>query len=270
MLNSEHANTLYNYGVLLDSHLLKKADAEAMYRRAITVSPKHPFALYNIAVLLEEDLSKLRPEAGTKYEDLKTEVCNFYMRATDASPGDPTTVADFGRFLLTYTDEQKKGENCLHSAIKLDSKCIVALFQLGLLYYDQKKKNDIGSAEDYFRRAIFSHPNHVGSMQHLVKVLKDARRPPPRTNGGKKEKFGVMDLETVEEVLDLLEKLVSIDKSPADVLLEYSNIAAEQGSAKQKLRAMTFMQKNSAALSGLVPGLDFLDKIQEKLKVAAK
>ena len=54
------------------------------------------------------------------------------------------------------------------------------------------------------------------------------------------------------------------------MLLEYSNIAAEQGSAKQKLRAMTFMQKNSAALSGLVPGLDFLDKIQEKLKVAAK
>lgn len=56
-----HVNALYNYGVMLDTHCKRKTEAEALYRRAIAGEPKHPFALYNLAVLLEERLTVLSP-----------------------------------------------------------------------------------------------------------------------------------------------------------------------------------------------------------------
>jgi tetratricopeptide (TPR) repeat protein len=52
----KHVNTLYNYGVMLDMHCKRKDEAESLYRRAIDEEPSHPFALYNLAVLLEERL----------------------------------------------------------------------------------------------------------------------------------------------------------------------------------------------------------------------
>ena len=54
-------NTLYNYGVMLDTHCKRKSEAESLYRRAIEGEPNHSFALYNLAVLLEEKLSLLSP-----------------------------------------------------------------------------------------------------------------------------------------------------------------------------------------------------------------
>jgi tetratricopeptide (TPR) repeat protein len=54
----KHVNTLYNYGVMLDMHCKRKDDAESLYRRAIDEEPSHPFALYNLAVLLEERLAQ--------------------------------------------------------------------------------------------------------------------------------------------------------------------------------------------------------------------
>lgn len=51
---SSHANTLYNYAVLLDTHMKRKTDAEIYYRRTLEIEPKHAYALYNLAVLLEE------------------------------------------------------------------------------------------------------------------------------------------------------------------------------------------------------------------------
>ena len=50
-------NTLYNFGVMLDTHCSRKEEAEALYRRALSKEPTHPFALYNLAVLLEERLA---------------------------------------------------------------------------------------------------------------------------------------------------------------------------------------------------------------------
>ncbi len=50
-----HANTLYNYAVLLDTHLKRKDEAEDFYRKTLDIEPKHAYALYNLAVLLEEN-----------------------------------------------------------------------------------------------------------------------------------------------------------------------------------------------------------------------
>ena len=50
----QHANTLYNYAVMLDTHCDRKEEAEGLYRQALSFEPNHPYALYNLAVLLED------------------------------------------------------------------------------------------------------------------------------------------------------------------------------------------------------------------------
>jgi hypothetical protein len=104
-----HANSLYNYGVLLDSHCQRKSEAEALYCRCLEVEPKHSFALYNLAVLREEVLSS-SITSQTEGEDSMTattatpnpkytpqEVRSLYERAVAADPKDATTMADCGR-----------------------------------------------------------------------------------------------------------------------------------------------------------------------------
>jgi tetratricopeptide (TPR) repeat protein len=49
-----HANTLYNYAVMLDSHCNRRDEAEELYHKALSIEPHHPYALYNLAVLLED------------------------------------------------------------------------------------------------------------------------------------------------------------------------------------------------------------------------
>ena len=117
-----HANSLYNFAVMLDTHLKRKEEAEALYRRALEVEPRHAFALYNLAVLLEERYSsELIAQAQTsaeiattmgpniaasmedpdfKVKDLKKreDIMSLYQRAVEADPRDTTTLADFGRY----------------------------------------------------------------------------------------------------------------------------------------------------------------------------
>jgi len=84
-----HANTLYNYGVMLDTHCNRKEEAEHLYRRCLSVDPNHAYALYNLAVLLEETGKDL------------VEVLSLYTRAVQADPQDATTLADYGRCALS-------------------------------------------------------------------------------------------------------------------------------------------------------------------------
>ena len=116
-----HANSLYNYAVMLDTHLKRKEEAEGLYRRALAVEPRHAYALYNLAVLLEERYStQLITQAQTSAEIAATmgpniaaamedqelratdqqrreEMLALYQRAVEADPRDPTTLADYGR-----------------------------------------------------------------------------------------------------------------------------------------------------------------------------
>jgi tetratricopeptide (TPR) repeat protein len=104
-----HANSLYNYGVLLDSHCLRKPEAEELYCRCLEVEPRHSFALYNLAVLREEvmstslasnlntDESKATEEVSPKYS--APEIRSLYEKAVAADPKDATTMADCGRFV---------------------------------------------------------------------------------------------------------------------------------------------------------------------------
>ena len=120
-MHSKHANTLYNYAVMLDTHVKRKEEAEQLYRRALEVEPRHAFALYNLAVLLEERYSNAiiaqastsaeiaatmgpniaaaleDPDAKAKDVRAREEILGFYQRAVEADPRDATTMADYGR-----------------------------------------------------------------------------------------------------------------------------------------------------------------------------
>ena len=113
-LHPRHANTLYNYAVLLDTHLKRKPEAEQYYRQTIELEPKHAYALYNLAVLLEEKYfshkdslssresgEEKKIEGADEDNDVKrkgvTEVALFYRRAAEADARDSSTIADYGR-----------------------------------------------------------------------------------------------------------------------------------------------------------------------------
>ena len=63
-----HANTLYNYGVLMDS-LKKHDDAEELFTKASESNSSHAYALYNLAVIKEDvrkDLDRAEKVIGLK------------------------------------------------------------------------------------------------------------------------------------------------------------------------------------------------------------
>lgn len=109
---------------MLDTHLKRKEEAEALYRRALEVEPRHAFALYNLAVLLEERYSgnlitqaaasaevaaTMGPNIAAAMEDpdfkikdlvLRQEILQLYQKAVEADPRDTTTLADYGRYSI--------------------------------------------------------------------------------------------------------------------------------------------------------------------------
>ena len=106
-MNPKHANTLYNYAVMLDTHLKRKEEAESTYRTCLQSEPKHAFALYNLAVLLEERLfgSASSYQSSQKgQQQKKDEILGLYRKAVEADPRDASTMADYGRFLLVRYD----------------------------------------------------------------------------------------------------------------------------------------------------------------------
>jgi tetratricopeptide (TPR) repeat protein len=129
-VSATHANTLYNYAVLLDSHLKRKDEAEVLYRKCLETQPRHAFALYNLAVLREEIVNNLCHKsslakhaisvlkakddsseetakeiesqthsviAEEKEQEMLTDVSKLYERAVEADSNDFTALADCGR-----------------------------------------------------------------------------------------------------------------------------------------------------------------------------
>eukprot|EP00953_Heterococcus_sp_UTEX-ZZ885_P015509 8729-Heterococcus_DN1.PRE.1 len=139
--------------VLLDSGLGDAARAEAMYRRCLAAAPKHSYALYNLAVLVEEQAT----EVIIKYWVTRAlgHQCNssgsanhcamaiiavafaavylmagnydeareLFKRAIAASPGDALALADYGRFLANVDRRYDEAQQCLETALKHDPCC---------------------------------------------------------------------------------------------------------------------------------------------------
>ncbi len=65
----------------------------------------------------------------------KQELFSLYKRAAEADPKDPTTLADYGRYVYIRMNNHDQAEPLLMAALKLDATCEVALYHLGILVH---------------------------------------------------------------------------------------------------------------------------------------
>jgi protein O-mannosyl-transferase len=186
-VSPNHANTLYNYAVLLDTHLHRKNDAERYYRRAIEIEIRHAYALYNLAVLLEEkyatdgifkieinDTTDTNTNTNTNPTDImkfKQEVAIFYQRAVEADPRDATTLADYARYLFVRMENIEMAEPLFLAALKLENTCEVACYHLAALYMKMKKNFD--KAEQLLKELLSRNPQHMNATLTLARLLSD-------------------------------------------------------------------------------------------------
>ena len=127
------------------------------------VNPNHAFALYNLAVLIEE----LRGHT----ENGRLEADEMFRTAVGASKNDAVTIADYGRFKLVCCKEVEEAEKLLRRAKNLDGSCVVALFNLGMLLYNCKE--DRKAAEECFRAAVKEDPDHGETWRYLGRIMAD-------------------------------------------------------------------------------------------------
>jgi hypothetical protein len=133
-VHPKHVNTLYNYAVLLDTHnpplpgaenaviakrqssgigsasnsggASRRAEAAALYMRAIVENPTHSYALYNLAVLKEDEARStgvLIPHdynsTGSRgVSSVIADISALYERAANSDLNDADLAADHGRW----------------------------------------------------------------------------------------------------------------------------------------------------------------------------
>ena len=220
----KHTNTLYNYAVLLDTHLKRRAEAEQFYRRALELEGKHAFALYNLAVLLEE-LATQQPQQS---EEQKREIAALYKKAVEADPRDPATLADYGRFLYTQLGEVAGAEQALQAALKLDAHCESALYHLALVAH--KERRNASQAAALLQRLLAAQPQHVNGLLALARVHADTVRS-AELAGGERDKV-------LEQCVQLYEQVAPLHREPAQVLAEYLRVLEAFGTARRKVAAL--------------------------------
>jgi len=135
--------------------------AEPLYRKCIEVNPVHSFALYNLAILVEE-------VRGSQHGGRK-EADSLFLRAMNANPNDSVTVADYGRFKLVCEKNLKEAESLLRKAISLDDTCVVANYNLGQLLTMTGSDKTV-EAETCFRTVLSVDPHHVEALRYLGKL----------------------------------------------------------------------------------------------------
>ena len=169
--NNQHSNTLYNYAVMLDSHCYRKTEAELLYRKTIELEPRHSYALYNLAVLLEDrqhnnrnkdnnDINNIpntstpttntnnnkdnkpettvnesspSPSNDTTTSSLLQEISLFYQRAAENDPDDAVILADYGRFQLIKMNNETIAEIALTRTLVLNKNSEVGLLNMSIL-----------------------------------------------------------------------------------------------------------------------------------------
>jgi len=177
--------------VLLDGPLKRHDDAEAMYRRVLSNDPNHAYALYNLAILLEEGLPQAAQSSLSNKQPSKaastapnnkvaasaneSEVLSLLERACAAAPDDALSCADLGRFLLVRKRNHSAAEASLNKALELDPYSSVALFHLGLLKADAKtqgpdRMHDLGAATLLWQRLVATDPAHVAGLRRLARL----------------------------------------------------------------------------------------------------
>lgn len=146
-VSATHANTLYNYAVLLDSHLKRKTEAEVLYRKCLETQPRHAFALYNLAVLREEMVNNIiHKSAVSKHALLVLEANEKETKEGGASSSpDPNqleaNIEKEGHVANVISDEKEQElllevSKLYERAVEADSTDYTALADCGRYSYD--------------------------------------------------------------------------------------------------------------------------------------
>ena len=145
-----HVNTLYNLAVMFDTHCDRKTEAEALYRRALSEEPAHTFAMYNLAVLLEERL-EIEPfmMSSSNISTRSTTISN--MSHADVGILDPSSLMEDPKGIDVTELSAFKDVKRLHSVQEKDKdsliKEITALHEQAMLL----NPSDVSTIADYGR-----------------------------------------------------------------------------------------------------------------------
>eukprot|EP01038_Epipyxis_sp_PR26KG_P004166 gene4166-5930_t len=246
-VNPKHANTLYNYAVMLDTHVKRKDEAEDLYRRTLEIEPRHAYALYNLAVLLEEKLfstiiGDTKVAKNTPIDsNLKLEVASLYKKAVEADPRDPTTLADYGRFLLTRMEDPVKAEPILVASLKLDAGGEVALYNMALLMH-RHKMNYEGSS-NMLKLLLQKNPDHSSGTLQLARVLFDLYKREVTRATSMEVDLASDIYEILEESLQLYEKSINMIAEPSLVMSEFLKVVTKYANNRQKLNAIASISR---------------------------
>ena len=112
-----HVNTLYNLAVMFDTHCKRKREAEELYRTALQEEPDHIFALYNLAVLLEERLD-LDPSMNARDPSRTFTMITDTNHAADIGILDPSSLMKN----LNDNDNEEKSNALIESEITKESR----------------------------------------------------------------------------------------------------------------------------------------------------
>jgi Flp pilus assembly protein TadD len=91
--------------VLYETKMTLTTEAEAWYRRAILLNPRHSFATYNLATML-----------GALKDPPITQVIDLLEHAVEISPDDPLPAMDLGLYYLRAAGKKHDATRLLRKA----------------------------------------------------------------------------------------------------------------------------------------------------------
>ena len=151
-----HSNSLYNFGVFLETFRDDSKRAAEYYDRAVKCDDKHALARQALAGLLERS----NPDrAKCLYEE------SLKLLGDEDSP----LLADFGTFL-----SKQGGENNMKRAIRMMRRSLeIDNTQQNLMYnlaYLQKKVSKCDLAVETLRKLLLLNPNHATALGLLANI----------------------------------------------------------------------------------------------------
>jgi tetratricopeptide (TPR) repeat protein len=157
----EKASRWYRWGHQLDIKLVRFAEAEIAYRKAIILRPKWSLVWTALGNLLTDHLER--------FEEAET----AYHTAIDLDPKDPWPWNGLGNLLQDHLERFDEAETAYRTAIAVDPNYVWPWNGLGNLLQDHLERFD--EAETAYRTAIALDPNNASLWNGLGDLLQDHR-----------------------------------------------------------------------------------------------
>lgn len=159
---NQHSNTFYNYAVMLDTHCNRKPEAESLYRQAIQIESRHSYALYNLAVLLE-DKEKYR---NTHLNDNVTDNNSNNNSIAESKNGKDSSPHQHTKNTTNDVENKNSSSSFQYSFSSLSSSSPLELTQEILFLYQRahlSDPQDATIAADYGRYQLMQYNTNTAA-----------------------------------------------------------------------------------------------------------